>query len=232
MHHLFNHVKAADYDRYMLGLFQPAEKRMRWMALCAFHGEIAKLPMSVSDPTIGLIRIAWWREALEELKNNNIKKRHEIIEALAEIRELPLSHMELLLNAYEVEIEKPVAETFKDLEQRILHTTHVLHQMLYVHAEEKESLRFGLVSFLKSIYPLARLGKAPFPLDMANPDSFGSNDYLTAAKKFTREVAEQTIDISAPMRYYIKRAANVDYNLLQHDITQRGVGYYIELLLR
>ena len=229
---MLNLVKTADYDRYLLGLLQPDEKRARWMALCAFHAEIAKLPMSVSDPTIALIRIAWWREVLEELQSGMIRKRHEIVEALAEIPQLPFAGMEKLLDAYEAEVESPVAASMADLEARILCTTHVLHQMLYDDAKEEASLSFGLASFLKSIYPLARLGKPAFPLDMANPDSFGSAAYLAAAKVFTQAVAEKAKDAPKPMGYYVKQAKKVNYNLLQHDITQRGVGYYIAAMLR
>lgn len=229
---LFQLVKNADYDRYMLGLFQPAEKRTRWMALCAFHAEIAKLPMIVSEPTIGLIRLAWWREAIAELEKNDLKKRHEITNALAQIGDLPFAQMTKLLDAYEVEIETPVAASMQELERRILNTTHVLHQMLDKKAEEEQSLRFGLVGFLKSIYPLARSGKPPFPRDKINPDSFGSAAYLSATKKMTQEIAERAKGTPAPMGYYLRQAQKVEYNLLQHDITPRGLSYYVALMLR
>lgn len=232
MQPLYTLVKNADYDRYMLGLLQAAEKRTRWMALCAFHAEIAKLPMSVSEPTIGLIRLAWWREAVAELQSGDLKKRHEITNALAQIPELPFGQMIQLLDAYEAEIEHPIVGSLEQLEQRILKTTHVLHQMLYGNAEEKESLRFGLVSFLKSIYPLARAGKPPFPQEAVNPDQFGSTAYLAAAKTLTQEIAERAKGAPSPMGYYLKRIKKVDYNLLQHDITPRGMGYYVALMLR
>ena len=225
-------VKNSDYDRYMLGLVQPASKRMGWMALCAFHAEIAKLPMSVSEPTIGLIRLAWWREAVAELQSGHLKKRHEITDALAQIPELPFAQMVQLLDAYETEIEAPIAASMQDLEKRILKTTHVLHQMLYGKAEEEESLRFGLVSFLKCIYPLARSGKPPFPRDTINSDNFGSAAYLATAKKVTQEIAERAKGVPSPMGYYLKQAKKIDYNLLQHDITPRALGYYVALMLR
>lgn len=230
MDRIFALAKEADIDRYLLGLFQPVEKRTRFMALVTFHAEIAKLPHRMSEPTLGLIRTAWWREALAEIAAKDIKKKQELVSILATIPDLPFAQMEALLDAYETEIEQPVPATLSELEQRILRTTHVLHQMLFQNPTESESIAFGLASFLKSIYPLARLGKAALPIAFANPDKLGSAEYLQASIAAVKIIAEKALQAPTPMRYYVKRAKSVGYNLLQHDITPRGMGYYAPLL--
>ena len=232
MDRVFVLAKEADIDRYLLGLFQPAAKRLRFMALVAFHAEIAKLPHRMSEPTLGLIRTAWWREALAEIAAKDIKKKQELVGILATIPDLPFSQMEALLDAYETEIEQPIPATLHELEQRILRTTHVLHQMLFENPTEAESIAFGLASFLKSIYPLARLGKAALPIAFANPDTLGSAEYLKASIAAVKLIADKAAQAPTPMRYYVKRAKKVGYNLLQHDITPRGLGYYAPLLIR
>lgn len=202
------------------------------MALVAFHAEIAKLPHRMSEPTLGLIRTAWWREALAEIAAKDVKKKQELVGILATIPDLPFAKMEQLLDAYETEIEQPISPTLQELEQRILRTTHVLHQMLFQNPTEAKSLQFGLSSFLKSIYPLARLGKAVLPIEFANPDTFGSKAYLTATIAAVEKIATKAAQAPTPMRYYVNRAKKVGYNLLQHDITPRGLGYYAPLLIR
>ena len=243
MEHFAKQVKAADYDRFIVTLFAPEADQARRFVLYAFHAEIAKLPHSVSDPTLGLIRIAWWREALDEIRAGAIKKRHELVEALAKLPELPFAQMEALLDGYEIEIENPVAESLADLEQRILRTTHVLHRMIAPETTPEASLGYGLVAFLKSIYPLAKAGKPPLPLTMlaeegAKPDAFGSQAYLAASRNIARKTAQlaetklrghSLPEIQA--RYYLKQLKRVDYDVLRHDISQRGIFYYLPLFL-
>lgn len=225
-------AKEADIDRYLLGLFQPPAKRLRFMALVTFHAEIAKLPHRMSEPTLGLIRTAWWREALAEIAAKDIKKKQELVGILATIPDLPYQQMEALLDAYETEIEQPTPVTLHELEQRILRTTHVLHRMLFANPSETESLQFGLAIFLKSIYPLARLGKAALPTEFASPDRFGSVEYLKSSIDAVKIIAEKASKAPTPMRYYVKRAKTAGYNLLQHDISPRGFNYYAPLLIR
>lgn len=59
-------ARELDHDRYLAALLAPARARDQLLALAAFHGEIARIPASVSEPTIGAIRLQWWRDALED----------------------------------------------------------------------------------------------------------------------------------------------------------------------
>ncbi len=57
-------ARELDYDRYLAALLAPAHTREGFMALAAFHGEIARIPLTVREPAIGDIRLQWWRDAL------------------------------------------------------------------------------------------------------------------------------------------------------------------------
>jgi phytoene synthase len=57
-------ARVHDNDRYLAALLAPREARGDLMALAAFSGETARIPHLVSDPTIGEIRLQWWRDAL------------------------------------------------------------------------------------------------------------------------------------------------------------------------
>ncbi len=53
-----------DRDRWLAGLFAPAEARPHLFALYAFSYEIARLPDIVREAAAGEIRLQWWREAI------------------------------------------------------------------------------------------------------------------------------------------------------------------------
>ena len=46
-------------------LFAPAALRADLFALYGFAAEIARIPDQVSEPTLGEIRLQWWRDALQ-----------------------------------------------------------------------------------------------------------------------------------------------------------------------
>lgn len=55
-------VRRHDRDRFVTGLFAPADRREPLFALYAFNLEIAKVPEVVREPMMGRIRIQWWRD--------------------------------------------------------------------------------------------------------------------------------------------------------------------------
>ncbi|MHA1157516.1 MAG: phytoene/squalene synthase family protein [Alphaproteobacteria bacterium] len=57
-------VRERDLDRYLCDLFAPADRRPHLFALHAFDIEAARIRSTVSDPTLGQIRLQWWRDAL------------------------------------------------------------------------------------------------------------------------------------------------------------------------
>ena len=79
-----------DPDRRLAALFAPADIRGRLFALYAFYQEIAKIPDAVSEPVIGEMRLQWARDAVADLFADPPKvRRHDIYEALSELREAP-----------------------------------------------------------------------------------------------------------------------------------------------
>lgn len=58
-------VKAYDHDRWLACLLAPEPARPALFALYAFSTEIARIRETVTQPTLGEMRLVWWREALE-----------------------------------------------------------------------------------------------------------------------------------------------------------------------
>ena len=57
-------VRAEDRDRYVATLFAPAAARPRLFALHAFDLSLAEVVRTTSEPQIGMIRLAWWRDSV------------------------------------------------------------------------------------------------------------------------------------------------------------------------
>ena len=103
-------LRAADLDRYLATLYAPAPARPALFALHALDLELAEVVRTTSESMVGLIRLAWWREALDRL-DSRPPPAQPLLEALAE-RLLPLGVTGAMLAELETGfvalIEKPL----------------------------------------------------------------------------------------------------------------------------
>src|ERR1700722_17320048 len=76
-------LRRHDRDRYQTALFAPADRRRALFVLYAFNYEVARIREAVHEPMLGLIRLQWWRDALEEIYAGARPRRHEIVAPLA-----------------------------------------------------------------------------------------------------------------------------------------------------
>ena len=57
-----------DPDRFLCALFAPAERREALFALIAYNHELARAREAAKTPLIALMRLQWWREAVEHAR--------------------------------------------------------------------------------------------------------------------------------------------------------------------
>jgi phytoene synthase len=76
-------VRQGDRDRYLALLFAPAAARSALAAIAAFNLELARASSDITESMLGLIRLQWWREAVEEIGAGGAVRRHQVAEALA-----------------------------------------------------------------------------------------------------------------------------------------------------
>ncbi len=58
-------ARSLGFDRYLSALLAPRGVRDDLIALAAYLGELARIPLTVVDPQIAEIRLEWWRGAVE-----------------------------------------------------------------------------------------------------------------------------------------------------------------------
>ncbi len=77
------HLRHADPDRWLAArLVGDAQARRALMALYALNDELARVADSVTQPLLGEMRFAWWREALEEAAAGR-PRAHPVLAAIA-----------------------------------------------------------------------------------------------------------------------------------------------------
>ncbi|MGF1609751.1 MAG: phytoene/squalene synthase family protein [Kiloniellales bacterium] len=111
-------LRRRDHDRFLTGLFAPADRREDLYALYAFNLEVARVAETVSEPMLGRIRLQWWREAIDELYAGRLR-RHQVIEPLAaavERHDLDRDRFERLLEAREFDLDGEAPASLEALE--------------------------------------------------------------------------------------------------------------------
>ncbi len=126
-------VRRYDNDRYLTALFAPPDRREALFALAAFNLEIAKIPEVVSEPMLGEIRLQWWREAIDEIAEGNVRK-HEVAEPLAAAARqfaLPIRELHTLIDARAFDLEDRAPADVTELERYAESTTAPLNRLAF-----------------------------------------------------------------------------------------------------
>jgi phytoene synthase len=97
------------YDDYLTALLAPPRYRGDLITLAAVFGELARIPLQVSDATLGEIRLQWWRDALA----STARSGHPVADAaLALNSRLPMPLAELIAPVIEARAAELYAEPF------------------------------------------------------------------------------------------------------------------------
>lgn len=171
-----------DHERYLTCLFAPASARPALFALYAFNLEVAKTPDVVSEPTIGLVRLQWWRDAVASAYAGRAMP-HAVVEALGQAiatHGLTQTHFERLIDAREADLETEPPADLATLEAYARDTSsRLLLLALEVlrpgggpddaaeQAAESVGQAWALTGLLRAVPFHARRRKSFLPADMA-----------------------------------------------------------------
>src|SRR5665213_4336185 len=108
-------VRRTDPDRWLASRFiADPEARADVVALYALNYELSRAAEVASQPLIGEMRLAWWREALDEIYEGRPVRRHPAalaLEAVVRRRGLERSGLEALIDGRLRDLEPwPLAE--------------------------------------------------------------------------------------------------------------------------
>jgi len=78
-------VEKGDPERFRAAMAAPVTTRRILFPLYAFNIEVARAPWVTEEPMIAEMRLQWWRDALEEVGSGATVRKHEVVDALADV---------------------------------------------------------------------------------------------------------------------------------------------------
>lgn len=180
-------VRRHDPDRFLCALFAPPSGREALFALYAFNHELARAREVVSEPTLALIRLQWWREVVE-----GTAKRHEVATPLAAAIEsgaLRRDDLLAMIDGREAEADEAIptrAAWHAYLEATAGGVMAAAGRALGAPASLLPRLRrlgtaHGIAGQLRNLPALARAGRVLLPQDVLGAHGLTIHD-ITAAK--------------------------------------------------
>ena len=170
-------ARAHDPDRFLAALFAPPERREAIFTLIAFNHELARAREAASHPMAALIRLQWWRDAVEEALAGKQARRHEVAEPLhaaLTAGSLDPAALGAMIDAREAEAEEAGIPTEADFVTWLRGTAggfaYAAGLALGGNAEDAEKLRalgaaYGLAGVLRSVAAHAAQGRCLLPGD-------------------------------------------------------------------
>ena len=172
-------VRRHDPDRFLCALFAPPARREALFALLAYNHELARAREAARNPMAALIRLQWWRDAVEDAAAGKPPRRHEVAEPLAHaIRDGLLAPADLLAlaDAREAEAEEedgaiPTASAFHAYLRATAGALAVAAGRLLGAPPEalpglqRRGTAYGAAGVLRAVPALARRGRCLLPAD-------------------------------------------------------------------
>ncbi|MCP5365955.1 MAG: squalene/phytoene synthase family protein [Hyphomicrobiales bacterium] len=168
-----------DRDRLLCALFAAPGPRDALVALLAFNLEAARVRETVSEPLIGLMRLQWWRDALDPIFAGTPPHHQVAMPLSAAVRAHGLSrrHFERLLDARRFDLEDEPPATLADLESYAEATSGGLTLLALEalgargdaarEAGRRVGIAWALAGLMRAVPYHARLGKSFLPADRA-----------------------------------------------------------------
>jgi 15-cis-phytoene synthase len=91
------------FDDYLVALLSPRAQRADLITLAAYFGDVARIPLVVTDPNLGEIRLQWWRDAIERGSGGGHPVADALVDAATRIG-WPVATLLKPLDAHAIEL--------------------------------------------------------------------------------------------------------------------------------
>ncbi|SEJ41852.1 Phytoene/squalene synthetase [Pseudooceanicola nitratireducens] len=163
-------VERGDPVRFRAAMAAPVPARAVLFPLYAFNIEVARAPWVTGEPMIAQMRLQWWRDALAEIAEGGVVKRHEVVTPLAlAIRAEDVPALDRLVAARERDIS---GERFADEAALWSYLEATAGGLIEVAARRlgggtamaaSAGRALGLVNWLMAVPALRAAGRQPLP---------------------------------------------------------------------
>ncbi|MEX2648980.1 MAG: squalene/phytoene synthase family protein [Alphaproteobacteria bacterium] len=220
-------VRRNDPDRFLTALFAPAAVREDLFALYALNDELARAREAASEALIGVMRLQWWRDAIEAI-HAGTPPRHPVARAVsagAPRRAWPKDAILALIDARERDFADGPPENLRALEDHVAATAGALALLALAtlgivdtsarQAARHAGIAFGLAGLMRSIPDHARARRVLLPANVMAQEGLAAEDIgrerrpreLAKVVASVCEVAEAHLLAARRLRNAVPRAA-------------------------
>lgn len=162
-------VRRADPDRFLAVMAAPVAARAVLFPLYAMNVEIARAPWVTVEPMIAGMRLQWWRDALVEIAQGGVVRRHEVVTPLAGVLDADTAEsLDEMISARYWDLNKDPFEDAEDFTRYIDQTSGTLMwaaAQSLGQADETVVRDFafatGVANWLRAVPELAARGRVP-----------------------------------------------------------------------
>jgi len=170
-------ARSGDPDRSLAALFAPRPARDDLFALIALNVELARIAEIVGEPGLGMIRLQWWRDAIDRAEAGEATG-HPVADAIgAALRRQKLSRarIDALIEARNFDIETKIMPDWAALEAYLAATAGGLFASSAEYlaapgssleaASFQAGLAYGLTGLMRALPVHAASGRVYLPAD-------------------------------------------------------------------
>ncbi|XP_056142277.1 NADH dehydrogenase (ubiquinone) complex I, assembly factor 6 isoform X2 [Lampris incognitus] len=209
-------VRSRDYDGFVCSLLLPEEARRSSLALRALNVELAQVKDSVSQKTIGLMRMQFWKTAIGEIYRDEPPMQPVSTELWKAVREHYLTKRWLLriIEEREKDLDDRAYRNLQELEAYSENTQSSLLYLLLeclgvkdVHADHAAShigKANGIVTCLRATPYHSSRRKVYLPMDICMLHGASQEDFIRGSRE--KNVRDVVYDIASQAHVHLQHA--------------------------
>lgn len=213
-------VKQVDFDRFLLSLFLSADVREDVWAVLAFNHEISKTREVVSESTLGLIRLQWWRDAIKGIYEEGEIVEHEVVKPLSEAikrHDLPREAFDKLAYAREFDLEDVMPANLEGLMNYADFTTSPLIELILkisgdapnAHVVQPIGINYALAGLLRAMPYFIKEHRFLLPEDLFNKHQLDKNTIFEEEGRdklsgLVKDICDQRLPLTKPSHSFLK----------------------------
>nr|XP_003219546.1 PREDICTED: NADH dehydrogenase (ubiquinone) complex I, assembly factor 6 [Anolis carolinensis] len=216
-------VRKRDYEGFLGSLLLPAESQLSAFALRAFNVELAQIKDSITQKTIGLMRIQFWRKTVEDIYHDNPPQQPVAIELWKAVKRQNLTKRWLMkiIDEREKNLDDRGYRDISELEAYAENTQSALLYLILetlgvkdIHADHAAShigKAQGIVTCLRATPYHASRGKIFLPMDICMLHGVSQEDFIRRNRE--KKVQDVVYDIASQAHVHLEHARSFRKNV-------------------
>ncbi|XP_071410232.1 NADH dehydrogenase (ubiquinone) complex I, assembly factor 6 isoform X3 [Pithys albifrons albifrons] len=209
-------VRKRDYEGFLCSLLLPADSRTSAFALRAFNVELAQIKDSVTQKTTGLMRMQFWREAVEDIYCDNPPHQPVATELWRAVKRHNLTKMWFLkiIDEREKNLDDRPYRNIQELEtyaentqSALLYLTLEMLGVRDIHADHAAShigKAQGIVTCLRATPYHCTRQKVFLPMDICMLHGVSQEDFIRGKQE--KNVRDVIYDIASQAHVHLEHA--------------------------